>query len=50
LLGDPKTWKKIHNIIKKNNTHKVHIPKMQGRAFSEVGEAPQARALGTPSS
>ena len=29
--------------------HKIHAPKLQGHVFSELGEAPQAQALGTPS-
>ena len=37
----------------KNNKNqqntKVYAPKFQGRVFSEVGEAPQACSLGTPS-
>ena len=34
-LQTPKT-------TKSDKTHKVHVPKFQGRVFSEVGEAPQA--------
>ena len=33
-----------------DNIHKIHAPKIQGRVFSEVAEAPQAAATQTHSS
>ena len=42
------------NMVIKNRQdiqiHKIQARRLQGRVFSEVGEEPQARALGTPSS
>ena len=37
------TSKFIEKHTKNDKTHRAHGPKFQGRVFSEVGEAPQAR-------
>ena len=37
------TSKLMKKHTKTDKTHRVHGPKIQGRVFSEVGEAPQAR-------
>ena len=37
------TSKFIKKTYKNDKTHRAHGPKIQGRVFSEVGEAPQAR-------
>ncbi len=37
------TSKFIQKHTENDKTPKVHVPKIQGRVFSEVGEAPQAR-------
>ena len=45
--------KDVHFSIKStkiDKIHKIHAPKIQGRVFSEVAEAPQAAATQTHSS
>ncbi len=40
------TWGTLKST-KIDNIHKIHTPKIQGRVFSEVAEAPQAAATQT---